>query len=111
MTDDTSKSYSPITSELVREDADFAEIVQIFVEGLDGRLKDMETALRQSDWDALRVSAHQLKGAGGGYGYPLLTERAAELEIMAKAQVLEECMDAVADLKDLVSRVEVGPSA
>jgi hypothetical protein len=28
--------------------------------------------------------AHQLKGAGGGYGYPQITEAAAALEMVVK---------------------------
>ena len=98
-----------ITSDLLREDADFADIVIEFVDGLKGRLERMEEALRQADFDSLRNAAHQLKGSGGGYGYPILTERAAELELVAKAQSFQQCIDAIEELRSICARITVGP--
>ncbi len=98
-----------IVSDLVKEDSDFAHIVLEFVEGLSSRLTRMEEALRDSDLETLRVAAHQLKGSGGGYGYPILTDRAAKLEIHAKAGELQQCIDAMQDLRNICSRVVVGP--
>ncbi|MFQ5414019.1 MAG: Hpt domain-containing protein [Phycisphaerae bacterium] len=109
MPEEPSTPQDPISSDLVREDASFADIVEEFVNGLDDRLKNMEQAVRASDFEALRSAAHQLKGSGGGYGYPVLTEHAARLEQQAKANLVDECFDQLAVLKDLVSRVVVGP--
>src|SRR3990172_9340456 len=96
-----------IGSELVREDAAFADIVTRFVAGLEDRLKRMEDAIRAADFDALRVAAHQLKGTGGGYGYPVLTERAAQLERHAKNHALDQCVEAIKELKTICERVVV----
>ncbi len=108
MVDDNLPPDDPIPSELVREDPGFADIVLEFLDGLGARLGEMEDALRQSDFERLRVAAHQLKGSGGGYGYPVLTERAAELETLAKKQALDDCIDAIEQLKSIASRVIVG---
>jgi HPt (histidine-containing phosphotransfer) domain-containing protein len=108
MADDNLPPDDPISSDLVREDPSFADIVLEFLDGLSSRLGEMEDALRNSDFERLRVAAHQLKGSGGGYGYPILTERAAELETLAKSQSLDDCIDAVEDLKTIASRVIVG---
>ncbi len=99
----------PIGSELIEEDPSFADIVVQFVEGLGGRLEAMEQALRVADFDALRTAAHQLKGSGGGYGYPLLTAEAATLELFAKDGMLDDCASALASLKELCTRVVVSP--
>ncbi len=99
-----------IGSELVREDASFADIVTQFVAGLDDRLRRMDDAVRAADFDALRVAAHQLKGSGGGYGYPILTERAAQLERHAKDRTLDECIASVEELKAICKRVVVDPT-
>lgn len=104
---DPASPEDPIDSDLVRQDPSFTEIVVEFVEGLDGRLKAMDEALRGNDLDALRAAAHRLKGSGGGYGYAILTERAAELERHAEAQSLEECTNVLEDLKKLCARVVV----
>lgn len=97
----------PIGSELVREDPSFSDIVQEFVNGLSGRLSAMENAILAADFDALRVAAHQLKGSGGGYGYPILSERAAALERHARAQAIKNCEEAVGELKEVCSRLVV----
>ncbi len=101
----------PITSELINEDPTFADIVLTFVEGLDTRLQKMENALHTQDFEALRVAAHQLKGSGGGYGFPILTERASQIETLARTHELSECNNAVADLKDIITRISVSPPA
>lgn len=107
MSDDDQPPEDPIASDLVREDASFVDIVLQFVDGLDVRLEAMENAIRESDFEALRIAADQLKGSGGGYGYPMLTEQAAEVERQAKAQVLEECRQAVDDLTAICERIVV----
>ena len=96
-----------IVSELVREDPSFADIVLRFVAGLGDRLRQMEQALRTNDFETLRIAAHQLKGSGGGHGYPALSDSASRLEKHALQQATDECLDAFAELKDVCSRVAV----
>ncbi|MGB0717152.1 MAG: Hpt domain-containing protein [Phycisphaerae bacterium] len=99
-----------IGSELVREDPSFADIVVQFIDGLDQRLQTMTDAIEKADFDALRVAAHQLKGSGGGYGYPVLTEGAGKLEQFAKQQALSECQETLKELRLLCDRVVVDDS-
>jgi HPt (histidine-containing phosphotransfer) domain-containing protein len=107
MTTHDSATYDPIGSELVEEDASFADIVIQFVDGLAGRLETMENALRGANFEALRAAAHQLKGSGGGYGYPILTELAAKLEAQAKARAYEGCVAELNQLRNTAKRVVV----
>lgn len=111
MVDGTDKTQDPIISDLVRDDPSFADIVVEFVEGLDNRLATMGQALEAGDFDKLRSAAHQLKGSGGGYGYPALTERAGELEQRAKEEIVADCTAIVDDLKQLCQRVVTGCSS
>lgn len=107
MASDKRASQDLIGSELIQEDASYADIVVQFVDGLSKRLTTMEDAVREADLDALRGAAHQLKGSGGGYGYPILTELARELEERAKAGTLEECAKQVDELKEVAKRIVV----
>lgn len=59
------------------DDPDMADIVALFVGELPRRLADMHRALGAGDLEQVRVFAHQLKGAAGGYGFPKLGEAAA----------------------------------
>lgn len=96
-----------IGSELVKEDPSFADIVVQFIDGLDERITTMTDALEKADFDALQVAAHQLKGSGGGYGYPVLTEGASRLEQFAKQQAISECRKSLDELQALCKRVVV----
>ena len=56
----------------------------------------------------LRDLAHQLKGAGGGYGYPVLTEAGKQLEGAARAHDREAAGLALGRLAALVRAVTSG---
>jgi signal transduction histidine kinase/DNA-binding response OmpR family regulator len=68
------------------EDADLVELIDEFVAGLEADVESMRKVLESGDHDGLRRIAHQMKGAGGSYGYPMLTEAAKALEEAAKAE-------------------------
>ena len=48
--------------------------------GLPQRLNSIMSAYEQSHRDQLIRIVHQLKGSGGGYGFPQLTDAADKLE-------------------------------
>lgn len=58
-------------------DPDMSEIVALFVRELPQRIAAMHSALAAGNLEQLRLLAHQLKGAAGGYGFPKLGEAAA----------------------------------
>ena len=74
----------PIVSQYAG-DPEVAEILGDFV----ARLVDQVEAMRKTHaggrHEELQRLAHKLKGAGGSYGYPMLTEVCKALEIAAKA--------------------------
>jgi HPt (histidine-containing phosphotransfer) domain-containing protein len=61
-------------------DPDFRELLEQFAAAMPERVAELREAHRSAAYEALQVQAHQLKGAGGGFGFPQLTELAAELE-------------------------------
>lgn len=107
MADQNQNPDGDIGSDLVREDDSFAALVTQFVAGLSERVTRMEEAIRAADFNSLQVAAHQLKGSGGGYGYPILTERAAQLERHARDQALDQCVESIEELKTICERVVV----
>jgi CheY-like chemotaxis protein/HPt (histidine-containing phosphotransfer) domain-containing protein len=68
------------------DDADLVELIDEFAAGLEVDVESMREALESGDLDGLRRLAHQMKGAGGSYGYPMLTGAAMRLEGAAKAE-------------------------
>ncbi|MGL4941658.1 MAG: Hpt domain-containing protein [Thermoguttaceae bacterium] len=76
----TTPLYSPLSS-----DPDFRELVTLFISELPERLESMQACLAKQDWSSLQKLAHQLKGAAGSYGFPLISPAAAELDATLKA--------------------------
>ncbi len=73
----------PIRS-VYEDDPDMMEIIEEFAEELPGRATAITEYIEQNDWPNVQTLAHQLKGAGGGYGFPQITEAAAALEQAVK---------------------------
>jgi len=70
---------APLRSEL-EDDPDLAELLREFRGRLEDRAVDLEKAHERGDVERLRFVAHQLRGAGGSYGFPQITEAAEALE-------------------------------
>ena len=49
----------------------------------------MQSFLAQADFEALKLAGHTLKGVGGGYGFPALSELGARFEVYADARDLK----------------------
>lgn len=75
-----------LTSLLVAEDPELREVVEEFVGGLSQRVEELRAAYEQQDWNTLVTLAHRLKGAGGSYGYPDISQLGAEMERQFKAR-------------------------
>ena len=84
--------YSTLSGE-----ADMAELLALFVGELPERLADIRQAAQGQNWQEVRRLAHQLRGAGGSYGFPLLTAVAGQVEAVAQGQTsvqaLREALD------------------
>lgn len=107
MTSEINSPTKRIISDLVVEDPSYTDIVEQFVDGLSARVREMEEAIQSSNYETLRSAAHRLKGSGGGYGFPILTEQAGELERYAKAQTEEKCKEVFGLLRDTVGCIAV----
>ena len=91
------------------DDPDLADLVEEFVAELPARVQALEQACADADLDALARLAHQLKGSAGGYGFPSITDMAAELEKRAKAKEdLDALRHAVQQVVDLCRRATAG---
>jgi HPt (histidine-containing phosphotransfer) domain-containing protein len=76
---DPAASGGPIRSEFA-DDRDMIELVRSFVDEMDARIRAIEGAATEGDAERLATVAHQLKGAAGGYGFPVVSEVAWGLE-------------------------------
>lgn len=101
-------SASKLISELLVDDPDLREVVAEFVDGLDGRVRELQAAYEKLDWQMLGVLAHRLKGAGGSYGYPAMSTLGATMESAFKSQQPGEFKAWMEQLEQLVNAAKAG---
>ena len=75
----TEKIYSTLA-----ENADFQELVEMYVADVPERIDAFQARLQNQDWESIRVLAHQMKGSARGYGFGVVSDWAAELEFAVK---------------------------
>ena len=95
-----------VRSDYARDD-DMREVLAEFVAGLPQQVARINDLWRRAAVDDLRRAVHQIKGAGGGYGFPGMTRVAAQAEAALKADgFADEAVRQVEELVALVRRVE-----
>lgn len=110
-TDPTAAQPCRLVSTLLAEDPEMRDLVEQFVDGLSERIRELQAAFAASDWNTLERTAHRLKGAGGSYGYPAITELAARMEAEFKARRGERFADWIAALEQLIAAARAGLNA
>ncbi|QDU81911.1 Hpt domain protein [Polystyrenella longa] len=100
----SAQNLEPVRSEFA-DDEDFVELLEMFTDEIPIRRQRLEVAYNAQDIAELKSLAHQLKGAGGGYGYPHLTIISARLEQACKDSVQDEITSQYQELHQYLGRV------
>jgi signal transduction histidine kinase/DNA-binding response OmpR family regulator len=88
-------------------DPDMREVIDEFVARLPVQVAGIKRMLDERNLDELRRAVHQMKGAGGGYGFAQITTFAAKAEQAVKdGGSLEKIAGQVEELVQLVRRVQ-----
>ena len=93
------------------DDPEIAMILGDFVGRLDGQVEAMQRAYAGGAYQDLQRLAHRLKGAGGSYGYPQLTDATKILEDAAKtknSQAAAAALNTVATMCRAIQRGYTG---
>ena len=105
MSHSTSAAKTPIRSQFA-DDADFREILEAFVDAIPERRRLLAELHRSGSLEELGRQAHQLKGAGGGYGFSEISAAGAELQQACRAQDTVQVARCLGELLDLLARVK-----
>jgi HPt (histidine-containing phosphotransfer) domain-containing protein len=101
-------SARPLHSQLLADDPGMRDIVEEFVDNLAVRLDHLQTAHEKQEWDRLQTLAHQLKGAGGSYGYPEISRLGATMEASFKKQEARQFAAWMDELASLIAGAKAG---
>jgi HPt (histidine-containing phosphotransfer) domain-containing protein len=97
-----------LTSDLLAEDPDLIDLIDKFMT----RLPDMQSAINQSyndkQWEEFSGLIHQMKGVGGGYGYPMLTDLCAEIEEQLRNQSMDNVAKLIVEFNELAEQILAG---
>jgi PAS domain S-box-containing protein len=102
---------SALKSTLPMDDPDFREVVLEFVDRLDQRLDELQTAWEQRELSQIATLAHWLKGSGGTAGFNAFTAPARKLEQLAKTESLDQIEQTIQDLRDLAASIDAPRTA
>ena len=94
----------PLLSEFAG-DEEMLEMLETFVNSLVDRIELIDKLFTNQEWTKLKDMGHQLKGAAGGYGFPAITELAAQVERLSQQAAdseLDNENDSINQLKSCV---------
>ncbi len=92
------------------DDPDYHKTIEMFIDNLPGRLKEMEEALEQGALDELATKVHALKGLGGFAGFPVYSDKARSLEEMIKDNDIETIRLQLDEMINLCRRTKLAKS-
>jgi HPt (histidine-containing phosphotransfer) domain-containing protein len=92
---------------IVEIDPDIADLVPGFLENRQRDIQKATEALAQSDFAALAMLGHTMKGAGAGYGFEEISVIGGAMEAAAKQADSQSVANSIERLKRYLERVEV----
>ena len=75
-----------LTSNLLKSEPDLIGLIEKFMLRLPIFQEKINMAHREKNTEEFSNLIHQLKGVGGGYGYPMLTELCTKIEFQVSSE-------------------------
>ena len=95
----------PIVSTLLHEEPELIEMVRYFINTLPEEISKLKRAASDGDWSTVQFVSHQLKGRGGGFGYPVVSEVASKIEFQLASQNYPSVKSLVTELNAICERI------
>ena len=98
----------PISSSLLVEEPELFDLVVKFVERLPKQLSDIRSATNDQDWSKLKREVHDLKGLGGNFGFPVISQVAQQIEDKLGYQLYDNIPPLLEELDSISQRITLG---
>ncbi len=100
-----------ISSQLDIDSEEMAETLEMFLNGLLPMQQLINDFYNKESWDELKAQIHQVKGTGGAFGFPLLTEVAREIHLELSNKKYANLSKLMSELNNIYERIEAGRHA
>ncbi|MDH5218292.1 MAG: ATP-binding protein [Gammaproteobacteria bacterium] len=105
---ENSQTVEIIISDILKDEPDLYDILIKFVDSLPGILNEIEQAYNDKDWTAISNLVHALKGTGGGYGYPQITDTCIAIEKKITSEEYAQIQSDLETLRTIINGVRLG---
>jgi HPt (histidine-containing phosphotransfer) domain-containing protein len=83
-TDTKAPNMDPIISTILKDEPEYADLVEVFVKRLPPTVSKAQQLFNEKNWPQFQKEIHDLKGMGGSYGFPMVTELAGNIGIQLR---------------------------
>ena len=97
-----------LTSNLLHDDPELIDLIDKFIKRLPDMQKTINTAYTENKKEELSGLIHQMKGVGGNYGYPTLTELCSKMEFQITGNHMDNVTALLADFNHMVEEIISG---
>ena len=97
-----------LTSDLLHDEPDLIDLIDKFMSRLPVMREAINKSHKENNEDELSGLIHQMKGVGGGYGYPMLTELCSNIEFQIEGQNSENVNELIKELNVMADRILEG---
>ena len=92
---------------VVRVAGELRALLPRFLDNRRTDVRELEAALERRDSEAIRRIGHQLKGAGGGYGFGDITRLGGDIESDARRSEYDRLARHIDELKRYLEAVQI----
>lgn len=97
-----------LTSSLLEDDPELIDLIDKFIKRLPAMRDAINKAQTDNNEEELSSLVHQLKGVGGNYGYPMLTELSAKIEFQITSKHTENVTKLIEEFNQMVDQIIQG---
>jgi HPt (histidine-containing phosphotransfer) domain-containing protein len=88
-------------------DKDLEEIVPRYLQIVRNDMQVLRDAFEKKDYEALKRVGHKFKGSGGAYGFDVISEIGAKIEILAQSKQEEDIRPLIGQLCSYFETIEI----
>lgn len=99
---------TPIESLMKDEEPVIMELIQQFLQRLKTDIEMLKQKTEGGEWQDVKQITHNIKGGGGGFGYPILSEVAAKIQFQLAGENYSAVRSLVTELDSIYDRIDKG---